>query len=225
MTRIDHSQNLIHFTKGYNFGNIDYEKSYVIFKNILKTKSLKGGKGMILGSHKCVCFTEAPLNCLSLNKQLNLKYFSRYSPFGFQFSKKTIFENDGRPVIYSKKEEYEMEKNNPYINWRYVTYDFDKQIDFTWEREWRIKTNSFNFNENDVKLIFPNMKWIERFIKEHEEEYHKSLDNDCEECFCTRNALIYTYDEFIEKCETISGDCLTQDHFPWILISLEDDKC
>lgn len=224
MSRIDHSSNLIHFTKVFESGIIDYEKSYTLFKEILKSRILKGGKGMILGQHKCVCFTEAPVNCLSINKSLNPKYFNRYAPFGFQFSKKTIFENDGRPVIYSKREEYEREKNNPNINWRYVTYDFEQKIDFTWEREWRIKTENFNFNKYDVKLIFPNMKWIKRFRTEHEEEYHKSLDDACEECFCVREAIIWTYNQFIEKCGTLSGDCLTQDKFPWVLISLEEEE-
>jgi hypothetical protein len=111
MTRIDHCQNLIHFTKAYsNRGNIDYEKSYAILKEIIKAKKLKGGNGMILGGHKCICFTEAPSNCLSFKKNLNPKYFKRYAPFGVQFSKQIIFKKEGRPVIYSKKEEYEKKK-------------------------------------------------------------------------------------------------------------------
>lgn len=223
MTRIDHSQNLIHFTKDYaDYGGIDYEKSYVKFKEIIKSRILKGGTNMVLGSHKCICFTEAPANCLSFKQRLNSKYFSRYAPFGFQFSKKIIFENEGRPVIYSKKEEYEKEKNNTNINWRFVTYDFDKKIDFTWEREWRLKTDIFNFNENEVRLVFPNKSWINRFIEDHEKEYH---DPDCEECYCKRNAQIFTYDEYTnqESCETLSGDCFNENDFPWILISLEVD--
>lgn len=227
MARIDHCSNLIHFTKGKK-DPLNYEEAYLSFKSIIKSKTLNSGDGMILGKHKCICFTEIPAKCLTINGTLDKKYFSRYTPFGFQLTKNDIYNLNGRPVIYSHRDEYNLERNNSNLNWRFVTYDPNKdgKADFTWEREWRIKNDCVKLDNKKVKLIFPNMKWINQFITEHEKEYHNlSLDNDCEECFCKRDATIYTYQEFIENCEILSGDCTNQDKFPWILISLEEEEC
>ena len=138
---------------------------------------------MIKGDHICVCFTEAPPVCLTTEGSFNSQYFSRYSPFGFEFSKKYIFEKGGRPVIYSPDEEYQEE--NKQFNWRHIRYDpteNDKRIDFTWEREWRLKTYKLKLDPNEVKLVLPNKEWIDKFIKDHEEDFHGS---DCPECYCT----------------------------------------
>ena len=104
MIRIDHCENLIHFTKGKE-KPLDYESAYQNLKDIIKSGELKGSNGMILGRHNCVCFTESPVRCLTNNGMLDSKYFSRYTPFGLQYCKKDVFKNGGRPVIYSTKEE------------------------------------------------------------------------------------------------------------------------
>ena len=121
MQRIDHCGNLIHFTKG-KLHSLNYEEAYETLKKIIRSKTLKGGNGMILGSKNCVCFTEAPVRCLTNDGLLDAKYFRRYTPFGIQITKKNVFELGGRPVIYSLKDEYEQNKNNEGINWRFVSY-------------------------------------------------------------------------------------------------------
>jgi hypothetical protein len=143
MYRIDHCGNLIHFTKGEK-NPLDYESVYKVFNKIINDQTLLGSTGMILVSHKCVCFTESFARCLTNNGELNSSYFSRYTPFGFQMNKKDVFNLVGRPVIYSLKEEYEKEKTNNNLNWRFVTFNLnqDGKLDFTLEREWRIKTRS-----------------------------------------------------------------------------------
>ena len=226
MTRIDHCGNLIHFTKGKK-STKDYEEAYQILKEIVNTKTIKGGTGMILGKHKCVCFTESPARCLTNKGKLDTKYFSRYTPFGIQYSKNVVFKNGGRPVIYSLKKEYEKEKSNDNLNWRFVSYDPNKggKLDFSWEREWRIKKDKIPLNPNTAKLVFPNKEWIDRFISEHEKEYHGvHVDDDCEECYCTREATIINFTDFLneENCENLIGTCPDPEKFPWVLINMNE---
>lgn len=221
--KFDHCENLIHFTKAKN-GSLDYEEAYLNFKKIIKEKCLKGDNGMILGSHKCVCFTESPARCLTNEGCLDSKLFSRYTPFGFQYQKKKVFQQGGRPVIYSTKAEYEDEKNNKNLNWRFVSYNpkLDGRLDFTWEREWRIKADEIPVEPEFAKLVFPNRKWIDRFIYDHELEFH----GDCEECMCTREAEIINIRDFVnaEDCENISGTCPDPQKFPWILINMNEKE-
>lgn len=226
MVRIDHCENLIHFTKGAG-QSLEYESAYHNLKKIIREEKLKGSNKMILGRHNCVCFTESPVRCLTNNGQLDPKYFSRYTPFGIQYRKKDVFEIGGRPVIYSTKEEGEKQSSNSDINWRYVSYDPLRygRLDFTWEREWRIKENKISVNPNLVKLVFPNLMWINRFIEEHEKEYHGiDIEDDCTECFCTREATILNFTDFLnnEKCENLIGNCPEPDKFPWILINMNE---
>jgi len=182
---------------------------------------------MILGGFRCVCFTESPARCLTNNGKLDSRYFSRYTPFGFQYCKKEVFKYGGRPVIYSTREEAEKQKENSDINWRYVSYDpnSERRLDFTWEREWRILGDFFPVKPNIVKLVFPNRGWIDRFVEEHEKEYHNlDIHNDCEECFCTREATIFNYTDFLneEECENLIGTCPDPEKFPWILINMNE---
>ncbi len=227
MIRIDHCENLIHFTKGAD-KSLNYESAYQNLKEIIKSRELKGNNGMILGGHNCVCFTESPVRCLTNKGQLESKYFSRYTPFGIQYCKKDVFKEGGRHVIYSTKEESLRQKANSDINWRYVSYDPLKEgkLDFTWEREWRIR-NKISVDPKYAKLVFPSKKWINRFIEEHEKEFHSlDLEEDCEECFCTREATILNFTDFLnnEKCENLMGSCPNPDKFPWILINMNEKK-
>lgn len=85
-TRLDHSNDLIHFTRDVD--DWTYEGSYKRFYNIIQEKLLKPSTYKRLGDISTLCFTEAPIRCLTENCELNTKYFNRYSPFGFLFSKK-----------------------------------------------------------------------------------------------------------------------------------------
>ena len=228
MYRIDHCENLIHFTKGTN-NSLDYENAYQNLRKITKELRILGGTGMVLGQHKCICFTESPVRCLTNEGQLNTHYFSRYTPFGIQLPKKSIFNLGGRPVIYSTRTEYEIEKNNNSLNWRFVSYDpnLDGKLDFTWEREWRIKEDRIQIQPTEAKIVFPNIEWINRFIDEHERDYHNiALDSECEECYCTRDATILNFTDFLkdEQCENLSGSCPNPAKFPWILINMNEIK-
>ena len=44
------------------------------------------------------------------------------------------------------------------------------EIDFTWEREWRLKTDGYHFNPEDTQIILPNNETAQRLIEEHDSE-------------------------------------------------------
>lgn len=219
-TRLDHSEDLIHFTRDGEPWT--YEGSYRIFYDIIQQSVLKSSNKKRLGDIYSLCFTEAPIRCLTENCELNPKYFSRYSPFGFLFSKKHIYDLGGLPVIYSPNHEFEKENNK--TNWRTVSYDpilkYGEFRDYTWEREWRIqpKDNEFVFNADQVKLIFPSRDWAIKFRNDHD-EFHK--DQNCD-CHCNRNCKIIEYDEYMskEKHNELSGTCPDYSEFPWLLINM-----
>ena len=129
----------------------------VILKKILYEGSLKGTSNWTYGKD-CVCFTEAPIQ--EFNSIFSLvaiaaseKERPRYEPYGVAVSKKWLFEQGGRPVIYDKPDKLEaLPENHKY---RFVPYDPMQGIDFTWEREWRIQTESLTLDPKQTLVVVP----------------------------------------------------------------------
>ncbi|WP_156649730.1 hypothetical protein [Methylobacterium sp. Leaf89] len=158
MIRDDLSSKLIHLTKG------EPEAALHNLLDILRDQALKGGTGYIMGAHQCVCLSEAPISKIG---HLIANGFPRfkYRPYGVMFDKKWVYEQGGLPVIYQPAREYDVlpeEKKH-----LHVTYDLsgDAPVDFTWEREWRLKTDKMTFNPEDVTVIIPN-RWVLNTIRE-----------------------------------------------------------
>jgi len=218
--RIDHGKELIHFTKDAKAW--DYLKSYNLFYQIIKEGKLNASTTDRLGSIPTVCFTEAPYSCLTDGGKMNYKYFSRYSPFGFQFSKAYIYDMGGLPVLYSPTPTFE--RDNALVNWRTVSFDpiskFGEFRDYTWEREWRIQpeNNELILDPKKVKLIFPSDEWAEKFRNDHD-QFHTQDECDCQ---CTREAEFIEYDRYHSKEEhgQLSGTCPIPEKFPWVLLSM-----
>lgn len=218
MTRVDQSDFIIHFTKGKPSNT--NESAYQNFKKILADEKILAGNYMIKGDFKCICFTEAPIGCLFQNsneKACNTKYFNRYSPFGFHFSKQYIYKQGGRHVIYSDEDDYDKLPED--LKWRYVRYNPLINKDFTWEREWRLHKNELIVDKNSVKLVFPNKEWIDRFVHEHELELH----GNCQNCICQRKTTIYNFHDLFSgsKKEVIENTCPNPSEFPYILINMD----
>jgi hypothetical protein len=112
--------------------------------------SYRNGKPTIYGGHPVVCFTEMPLlNFLEYEKDRNND--NRITKYGFALLKKEVFKHHGRPVISglsaTSKFSY-LNKDQRIINpkllpieeqYRYVGLDLVNGIDWTHEREWRVK--------------------------------------------------------------------------------------
>jgi len=101
------------------------------------------------------------------------------------FEKKWIFEKGGRPVIYQPESEFrELSDCN---KWRHMRYEPNaaSPIDFTWEREWRIKCQALKFQPNDVMILVPSEEWFQALVIDHEweqndwvEMYSQVLDKE-----------------------------------------------
>ena len=159
--REDMSDFLIHFTKGQ-----DLEEAYQNLKRIVFERTIHGSNIKIRDGSHCVCFSEAPLSSLK-SGLLNPSFYSPYSPFGILTTKENIFALGGRPVIYQPEIEFgELSNNN---SWKHMRYE-PPEIDFAWEREWRLKTMGYNFQPTYAKIIVPNNTWTHRLIAEHDDE-------------------------------------------------------
>ncbi len=161
---------LTHLTRG----STDDDAFDVLWK-ILTEKKLNGSdnSGYVIGDTKAVCFQEVPLYSIaqSLLYEDDKSDIIRYSWFGLRFNKNVLFRRGARPVIYGKTEE--LKRLLPPDNyWRIVRLDLDSSkncIDWTHEREWRIK-NVCPFEYDDIEVIVKNdiyyRKFIERCITE-----------------------------------------------------------
>lgn len=157
MGRVDVSYNLIHLTKDSND-----KDAYSNLMNIIDGRIIKASNRCVKGEHYCVCFSEAPIDCL------DAKFCSRYSQFGLMFSKKHIYRIGGRPVIYQHDNEYNTLPES--LRWRHVRYnpcgEGEDYNDWTWEREWRVPSDVV-FSSDDVHIIVPDREWVEKFLSDY----------------------------------------------------------
>lgn len=121
-------------------------------------------EGKLIGTSKwtygenCVCFTEAPIQ--EFNSIFSLIEIAssqeerpRYEPYGVAVSKKWLFAQGGRPVIYDHPDSSgELPEG---LRYRFVPYDPARGIDFTWEREWRIRTDSLELDPKETLVVVP----------------------------------------------------------------------
>jgi hypothetical protein len=168
LVRRDIGNLLFHFTrapeKDFIVKTFDGEKKYSksalsVLNKILAEGELKGTSAWIKDSSKCVCFTEAPISELSalfalVNIAASEDQRPRYEPYGIAVSKEWLFEKGGRPVIYDRKDLYYALPKE--MKCRYVDYNPNKNIDYTWEREWRIKTEELKLDPKNTLVIVPD---------------------------------------------------------------------
>ena len=151
MIRDDLSSKLVHLTKG------NWADASATFQNIVNEKRLKGGTGGINDDLQCVCFSEAPISKLSTILANRSQLGFRYAPFGVMVDKEWLFKQGGRPVIYQPESEYSMLHEDQ--RYRHKQYEPDNNLDFTWEREWRITTAALQLDPSNAILVVPNRDW------------------------------------------------------------------
>lgn len=164
--RSDFTCGLVHLTKA----NGKRSAIETLIK-ILQEKKLNGGKGYVCGNDPVVCLQDVPLHSLSENILYEQKLHNednqptRYSAFGLRFSKEFIYKNGGRPVLYEKTETAK-KLLSPNEYWRIVCLDLSDSnnvIDWTHEREWRIK-GDLDFQWKDVEILLSQEYDIKRFL-------------------------------------------------------------
>lgn len=160
---------------------------------------------MVRGDHRVVCFSEAPLHVLGKAVGLATAGHGRYQPVGVMVTKRWLFERGGRPVIYQADSEYaDMSEAN---QWRHVRFDLNvtPPVDFTWEREWRIRVDELSFSPDDVRVIVPDQEVLAWLKERHEREQ----------------------DDLTQSFGIIMGQELAEAHregFPWDVANLRLDQ-
>lgn len=160
MIRDDLSQKLVHLTRGDT-----PEVAASIFESILEQRELLGGDGNIKGGYRCVCFSEAPVSKLANILATPGPHGMRYMPFGVMVDKTWLFSKGGRPVIYQPDSEFELLHESQ--RFRHVRYEPNDKVDYSWEREWRIRINALPLEPNETTLVVPNRAWEKWLLDQH----------------------------------------------------------
>ncbi len=167
LVRRDVSNLLFHFTRTPEENNIKViigngilhmsASAHSILTKILYEGKLKGASKWTNGEN-CICFTEAPI--VELNSIFSLVEIAssqeqrpRYEPYGIAVSKKWLFSKGCRPVIYDHPEIFDSLPQG--LKYRFVPYNPEEGIDFTWEREWRIKTDFLQLDHKHTLVVVP----------------------------------------------------------------------
>ena len=129
--------------------------AFEVLTEILTSGKLIGTSGFVKGKHQCVSFTEWPVSELASMFAINNELAKggerpRYEPYGIAVKKDWLFQKNGRPVIYQPESEYSCLP--PTIQWRHVRYE-PPQVDFTWEREWRVPCSELQITASDVLVL------------------------------------------------------------------------
>ncbi|MDF1659627.1 MAG: hypothetical protein P1U58_18560 [Verrucomicrobiales bacterium] len=116
--------------------------------SILDQKVIRAAKDPGSGE-KVVCFTEAPLEEMRRQApQLRKAMYNRFSLFGIGFRRDFVFKNGGLPVVYQPA--VQLNSLPADYRWRHVEFDLQQGIDYTWQREWRIK-GDLDFREASTR--------------------------------------------------------------------------
>lgn len=145
----------VSFSKGYTL-SMDGSASSVLKKILYEEKLL--GTSCWTHGEDTICFTESPIQ--EFNSVFSLVTIAssqaerpRYEPYGIAVSKKWLFEQGGRPVIYDHPDAFSGYPQS--LRYRFVQYNPSDGIDFTWEREWRIKASELKLDPKHTLVVVP----------------------------------------------------------------------
>jgi len=89
----------------------------------------------------------------------------RYEALGVMLDKVWLFKHGGRPVIYQSEKEIEVLPDSK--KHLHVRYEPDRDIDYAWEREWRIRIDALALDPKATTIIVPTRSWEERYHEMH----------------------------------------------------------
>ena len=168
LVRRDVGDLLFHFTRNPEKSNISWNtpdgglittssSASAVLHKILYEGILKGTPTWTRGQN-CVCFTESPISEFNsifalVKVAASKRERPRYEPYGIAVSKKWLFEQGGRPVIYDDPKVFKKLPSD--FRYRFVPYNPTKGVDFTWEREWRINIDFLQLDPKQTLVIVP----------------------------------------------------------------------
>ena len=179
MVRDDLSDRLIHLTRGSGVpGANSVEEAVNNLFSILGSATLKGGNGFIKGGYQCVCFSESPVSKLPYIMAHASAHKFKYEPYGVLIGKRWFYERGGRPVIYGPSEDFE--KLHDDLKHRHVQLHYGEphDVDFTWEREWRLKTEKLELDPEIVTVVVPTRDARDGFVGHFGHKWHYLVLSD-----------------------------------------------
>lgn len=204
--REDLSTFIVHLTRGYADNTAKENLESIVADKKIAAKSMYGSakktieeEERVLDSQKCVCFTETPLQHLSLLTEKIEGRQCQYEKYGIAFPKKIARKKGIHPVWYvditsgtgkdwlmkpiNKMIEDELKRDNfedsciaklsPFIEQMGMGESYCKE--FWWEREWR-HVGDFQLPDKYI-LICPENE-IKKFKKLSNDENIRFIDPD-----------------------------------------------
>jgi hypothetical protein len=168
MLQVNTSNYLVHWVSGSD-DNAGFESLF----SIVTDKTIYGGHEKIRGGYVCCCFSECSKKDLEAGDFFKNK---KYKPFGVGITIEYLNRQGGRKVIYQPESDFPLLPDS--LKWRHVRHEPAESpiIDFTWEKEWRVKTLEFPLPDDEVVLLVPDKSWIaalnERYYSEEWHRYH-----------------------------------------------------
>lgn len=179
MVRDDLSDRLIHLTRGNGTdAEKNREEAVNNLESILQSGALKGGDGFIKGKYRCVCFSEAPVSKLPYIMANAPAHKFKYEPYGVMVDKRWFYKQGGRPVIYGSEDEFERLPEDMKHRHVQLRLDAPYDIDFTWEREWRLKTDALALDPARVTVILPDRDARDVCVKKFGGTWHYLVLSD-----------------------------------------------
>ena len=156
LVRRDIGSFLFHFTKKKRS---PARSAADVLRDILSDNKLIGASGPTNGESNCICFTEAPITELAavflLARVAPRKRLPPYEPFGVAVTKRWLYHQGGRPVIYQLDSERDLLPQE--LRYRHVPYDPNRLgEDTSWEREWRVQTDELYLEPAETVVIVPS---------------------------------------------------------------------
>jgi hypothetical protein len=192
-------------------------------KTIIKSNAIQGSVCRPF-QEKIVCFTETPL-FFHIQQDVDLKTFDykRLSLYGLGFSRKYLYEIGARPVIYTERKSYDSLPTE--LKYLFVEFDLSKGIDFTWQREWRVKSDLLSFSNNNTVLVFPDHNEFQELLYDYHADFETDDDGATMACagyekkwnfipldFCDSftydNIIGYIDEDFYDDLEQITYDAI-----------------
>ena len=99
---------------------------------------------------------------------------TKYMPFGVLLDKEDVFELGGRPGIYQPRASYyDLPRSHAY---RHVTFSYP-DVDFTWEREWRIH-GDVELTPENTTVVVPSRDEKSKLIQSVGNDWHYLVLDD-----------------------------------------------
>lgn len=154
LMRPDASEFLVHLIR-----HNDQMHAYDILKKILNDGYIKGSSKYIKSKEEVICFTESTLPHLGEHIRLYNRFLRKYETnrplynfYGLAFDKDLMYEHWGaRPVIYQPESEFS--KLPVELKYLHQTHQPINNINFSWEREWRLKVKTFEIEDEFISPI------------------------------------------------------------------------